>query len=193
MTIVDFITDKRFSYGFAEMFISKMYGYRDCLCSEANPRLYKLYSQTVERIVQQFPLPSAMASYIMLLTGCRHSEIGKMRVLLSGKNTKIFIECPKQYFTRQLDVSRDMGIGLLCLIEYVIAAGIASRGEIANYVAREHCELRNLLGSRHNNAAHAFRHLHVSVAVKLSEASEKAVCNGFGWSSFDLVNRYSVL
>lgn len=188
-----FISDKRFAYGFAEMFISEMYQGHCGFCGDNHPELFKLYNETVERLVNQFPLPAAIAAYIMLLTGCRHSEITQIKVVLNGDNTKVFIYCPKQYMTRSLTVSRDMGIGLIALCEFVHSCGVASRGEIAQYVMRNHSTLHRKLGTRHNNGAHAFRHLHVSVVGKLLVVDWNKICSGFGWSKFDLVGTYSTL
>lgn len=193
MKISDFLCDRQFALGFAEYFIAKMHTGECCFYGERNDGTYKLFFDTVELLVKQMPLPAAIACYIMLLTGCRHGEIKTISVLLNGDNSKVFIKCPKQDITREITTGRDLAMGVILLVEYIISAGLSSRGEISRYVQRNHFKLYNKLKPRHLCAAHAFRHLHISVALKCSGAVPARVSKQFKWSTIELLDTYSAL
>lgn len=193
MRITDFLCDKQFALGFAEHFISKMHTGENCFFGVKDDGTYKLFFDTIELLVNHIPLPAAIACYIMLLTGCRHGEIKTITVLLNGDNSKIYIWCPKQCITREITTGRDLAFGICLLVEYVVTAGLSSRGEVSRYVQRHHFKLYNKLKAKHLCAAHAFRHLHVSVALKCSGSVPLQVSKQFKWSTIELLDTYSAL
>ena len=130
------------------------------------------------------------ALLVMLLTGCRVSELNSMKVLNIRGSMLINIECKKQHTIRLLHVTQDsILLGLLPITPEFMVSEVTQK-QISRYIKRHYPEIIPGEDFSGHKACHVLRYMYIAILAECIGLDSETITMMMRWSSEELVEQY---
>lgn len=127
---------------------------------------------------------------IMMLTGCRISEVNNIKVERYGKGKHIQIYCDKQKLVRHIITPENHILNELLPLVHHGAHVIVDEKEITRSIQKNYKELLPSPAFKGHRGCHIMRYIHVAGLYYGLSVNEMDIMHWLGWSDPKLVNTY---
>lgn len=130
------------------------------------------------------------ALLVMLLTGCRVSEVDTIKVKHIKDETVIIIDCQKQHRSRVMHIGSDSVLTALLPITPAYAVMETSQKQLSRYMHRNYQELIPDASFRGHKACHVMRYMYIAILSECFDLSHHMIQGIMQWSEEELVDTY---
>lgn len=130
------------------------------------------------------------ALLVMLLTGCRVSEVNTIKVLRIKDEVVITIDCKKQHKQRVMHIGADSVLTTLLPITPAYAIMEPSQKQLSRYLHRNYPELLPDKDFKGHKACHVLRYMYIAILSECFDLYFKDIQSIMQWSEDDIVETY---
>ena len=130
------------------------------------------------------------ALLVMLLTGCRVSELNSVKILNIRGSLIVNIDCKKQHVCRLLHVTQNSVLPELLPITPGFMVSEVTQKQISRYIKRNYQEIIPGEDFTGHKACHVMRYMYIAILAECIGMDYETITKIMHWSDEELVEQY---